>query len=130
MQHARGFRWSREQRRLINSSRGGVSADLIPVSVRGAVARQPFPLLSRRTEGWKRTTRESDAASCLPRMRQDRFSLPPPSLSLFLFVWLACFLLSTPPPSTPPLFPLQIQLLLFPSPELRCSNFVLRRNSP
>ena len=56
---------------------------------------------------------------------------PPISLTLSLFVWLACFLLSTLCSTLPPpLFPHQIQLLLFPSPELRCSNFVLRRNSP
>lgn len=67
--------------------------------------------------GWKHTTRESDAASCLPRTTQDPFSRGPPLVS------------SSPhrPPSRPssPDPPPSIS-----EAEVRCSNFVLRRNSP
>lgn len=93
MQHARGFRWSRELRRLINSRRGGVSADLIRATVQGAVARQLFPLLSdvRRVgsapqgslmpraafQGWGKTVPLSPCGSCFPSLRVG-FTLPPP----------------------------------------------------
>lgn len=103
-------------RRLINSRRGVVSADLIRAWAQGGCWK-PFPLLSD-----VRRVGLAPQGSLVPRAAsqgraKNRFL--PLSLSLFPRVTLV---------SSSPSLP--IHLLLFPCPGLRCSNFVLRRNSP
>lgn len=102
-------------RRLINSRRGVVSADLIRAWAQGGCWK-----LSHYYPTYEGLDSHHKGVWCreLPPKDEPR-TVSFLSLSLFPRVTLV---------SSSPSLP--IHLLLFPCPGLRCSNFVLRRNSP